>query len=461
MKTATLLFMMTTALAAGSGPGFNLPAPQTFKLRNGMTVFYLQDRSLPLVGFRLLVNGAGAAAEPENLEGAADLMAELMMKGAAGKSALQVAEELDQLGAALQINAGDEFLSLSGQSLAKYWPELLSLTCDCLLRPDFSEAEFGKETERRIDQIKAIKDNPSQAVAQYFRKAYLAGHPFSHLAVGSEASLQAMTIEDIRAFYRRAVRPDQALLAVVGDFTSSELKKELDRQFSIWKKSDAKVTAAVVPPLPVPHGKRGLLVDKPDASQAYFILGAPGIAAVDQHAAAAQVMNTLFGGRFTSRLNKELRVKRGLTYGARSNLESWRPGGLFTISSYTRNEKIGEMLQVSLELLRQAALAGFDEEEVVSGRNYVLGQFPPKFETLMSKARAYTDLAFYGLPFDYYAGLLGRVGSSDREAVHAQAKRVMPQEDYVLVVVGKAEEIRDQLAPFADWEIRSISDDGF
>lgn len=461
MKTATLLFMMTTALAAGSGPGFNLPAPQTFKLRNGMTVFYLQDRSLPLVGFRLLVTGAGTAAEPESLEGAADLMAELMMKGAAGKSALQVAEELDALGAALQINAGDEFLSLSGQSLAKYWPELLSITCDCLLRPDFSEAEFVKETERRIDQIKAIKDNPPQAVAQYFRKAYLAGHPFGRLAVGSEASLQAMTVKDIRAFYRSAIRPDQALLAVVGDFAPADLKKGLEKNFSLWKNSGSQTPAAVLPALPSPHGKRGLLVDKPDASQAYFILGAPGIAAVDQQAAAAQVMNTLFGGRFTSRLNKELRVKRGLTYGARSSLESWRPGGLFTISSYTRNEKIGEMLQVSLDLLRQAVLVGFDEEEVVSGRNYVLGQFPPKFETLMSKARAYTDLAFYGLPFDYYAGLLSRVGSSDREAIHAQARRLMPQENYVLVVVGKAEEIREQLAPFADWEIRSITDDGF
>jgi len=461
MNTATLLFMMTTALAAGSGPGFNLPAPQTFKLPNGMTVFYLQDRSLPLVGFRLLINGAGAAAEPESLEGAADLMAELMMKGAAGKSALQVAEELDELGADLQIKAGDEFLSLSGQSLARYWPKLLSLTCDCLLRPDFSEAEFIKERERRIDQIKAIKDNPSHAVTQYFRKAYLAGHPFGRLAVGSEASLQAMTVKDIRVFYRSAIRPDQALLAVVGDFSPAELRNGLEKNFSQWKKSGTKASAVVLPPLPLPRGKQGLLVDKPDASQAYFIIGAPGIAVVDQHAAAAQVMNTLFGGRFTSRLNNELRVKRGLTYGARSTLESWRPGGLFTISSYTRNEKIGEMLQVSLDLLRQAALVGFDEEEVVSGRNYVLGQFPPKFETLMSKARAYTDLAFYGLPFDYYAGLLSRVGSSDREAVHAQARRLMPQEDYVLGVVGKAEEIREQLAPFADWKFRSITDDGF
>ncbi|NLP11677.1 insulinase family protein [bacterium] len=461
MKTATLLFIMTTALAAGSGPGFNLPAPQTFKLRNGMTVFYLQDRSLPLVGFRLLINSAGTAAEPESLEGAADLMAELMMKGAAGKSALQVAEELDALGAILQINAGDEFLSLSGQSLAKYWPELLSITCDCLLHPDFSEPEFVKEKERRIDRIKAIKDEPSQAVIHYFRKAYWEAHPFGRLAVGSEASLQAMTVKDIRAFYRSAVRPDQALLAVVGDLSSADLKKELEKRVSMWRNSDAVAPSTVLPALPLPRGKRGLLVDKPDASQAYFILGAPGIAAVDQHAAAAQVMNTLFGGRFTSRLNNELRVKRGLTYGARSSLESWRPGGLFTISSYTRNEKIGEMLQVSLDLLRQTALQGFDEDEVVSGRNYVLGQFPPKFETLMSKARAYTDLAFYGLPFDYYSGLLSRVGSSDREAIHVQARRLMPQENYVLVVVGKAEEIREQLAPFAVWEFRSIMKDGF
>ena len=461
MKYVPILFILTVVLAAAAGPSFNLPAPHSFKLRNGLTVYCLQDRSLPLVGFRLLIPGAGTAAELEKLEGSADLMAELLMKGAAGKSAQQVAEALDFTGASLQVYAAEEYLSISGQSLVRFWPDLVQLTSECLLQPTFSDSEFVKEIDRRIDGIKAIKDEPSAAVRFYFRKAYWRSHPLGRLSVANETSLRAMTVDDIRRLYRATVRPDQALLAVVGDIDVADLRVELEKEFSLWKKSAKAVPVTKWPDLPVPSFKRCLLVDKPDASQAYFILGAPGLAVGDANSASAQVMNTLFGGRFTSWLNGELRIKRGWTYGARSSLDSWKPGGLFTISSYTKNDQIGEMLRVSIELLNKAKTEGFNQDEMISGRNYVLGQFPLKFETLMSKARAYTDLSFYGLPFTYYTTFLAGVQSSTVESVHQQAQRLMPQDHYVLVVIGKADEIREQLQPFGSWEIRSISESGF
>ncbi len=181
----------------------------------------------------------------------------------------------------------------------------------------------------------------------------------------------------------------------------------------------------------------------------------------DEISAAANVMNTLWGGRFTSWLNTELRIKRGLTYGARSFFQSWKPGGIFTASSYTKNEQLGEMLDITLDLLKKARQEGFSEEEVESARNYILGQFPPTLETNASKASAYLRLAFYGLGFDYYDRYLAQVEKMAPSSLQAAASKLLPEENYVLVVVGKAEVVRPLLSKFGPIQEKKITDPGF
>jgi predicted Zn-dependent peptidase len=181
----------------------------------------------------------------------------------------------------------------------------------------------------------------------------------------------------------------------------------------------------------------------------------------DKITAAASAMNTLFGGRFTSWLNTELRIKRGLTYGASSSARTWAVGGMFAVSSYTKNDKIGEMLDIVFELLRKGAKDGFTGEETESSRNYILGQFPPTLETNASKAGAYVRLAFYKLGFDQYDKYLDDVGKITPAAVKAAAVTLLPQDDFVLVVVGKAEEIRPLLKKFGTWQEKKITDPGF
>jgi len=216
-----------------------------------------------------------------------------------------------------------------------------------------------------------------------------------------------------------------------------------------------------IPALPRPRGRKLLLVDKPDATQAYFVLGAPGYAMGDKVTAAASAMNTLFGGRFTSWLNTELRIKRGLTYGAASNARTWAAGGLFTVSSYTKNDKLGEMLDIVFDLLGKGAKEGFSAEELESSRNYILGQFPPTLEMNASKAGAYVRLAFYKLGFDQYDKYLNEVGRLTPASVKAAAAALLPQEDFVLVVVGKAAEIRPLLAKYGTWQEKKITDPDF
>jgi predicted Zn-dependent peptidase len=454
MKKAALIAIIATMAVLPLVAANSLPTPTKITLDNGLTVYYLQDRDVPLVAVRLLIKNAGTAFEPA--EGLADLTAALLLKGAAGKSAAQVAEAIDGLGASLDISAADEYLNLSAGCLAEHFDPVMAIAADCLLRPAFNPEEFQKERQNRIDSLKAAKDSPGQAVRLYFRKAYFGSHALGHLAGGTDSSLAAVTVDQAREFHRNYLVPQRTVMAVTGDIDPDRLKRVLDRTFGPWQRSAA-AAATALPPLPVPNGKTCLLIDKPDATQAYFVLGMPGFAMGDDISAAAQVMNTLFGGRFTSWLNTELRIKRGLTYNTNSQFQQWRNAGIFTASSYTKNDKIGEMLTITLELLAKARKEGFSAEEIQSARNYILGQFPPTLENLGAKARSYLTLDFYGLDFNYYDGLLERIGRIDKGQADAVAGKFLSERDYVLVVVGKADEISAQLAPFGDFQVKKIS----
>lgn len=439
---------------------FKLPQPERFKLSNGLTVFYLYNPELPLVSFRLLISGAGTAFEPLELDGLANFTADMLLKGAGKMTADEIAEAIDFMGASLDFSASEEYVLGSGECLSEHLPRLLQIAADCLTSPWFPEEEFKKEQARRADMVKAIKDNPGQAVRYYFLKAYFGSHPLGHIPVGTEVSLTKIKLEDIRAFYKQRYRPDQMLLAVVGDVKKEKVLNYLQASFGSWKVAGV-AAGASFPSLPQPKGKTIILVDKPDATQAYFILGSPGHRMGDEISPAAQVMNTLWGGRFTSWLNTELRIKRGLTYGASSSLQSWKQGGIFRASSYTKNEQLKEMLTISIDLLRKGRKEGFAAEEVQSARNYILGQFPPTLETNASKAMAYVRLAFYGLGFDYYDRYLARIDKITLEEVKQAAVRLLPEENFVLVVVGRAEQVREALRQIGPIQEKKITDPGF
>jgi predicted Zn-dependent peptidase len=451
---AVLLLAASFAQAA-----FKLPAPEKLILKNGITVYFLKSAEVPLVSFRLFLKGAGSAQEPAELEGVAGLTADQIMKGTAGMNAEAVAEALDFMGARLGFSAAEEYASLNAECLAEHFPKVLKIAADCLTGPAFKDDEFEKERKTRLDGLKSVKDNPGAAVRAYFSKAYFGSHPLGHLASGTEASLKKMTAADVKSYYAKYYGPGGAIAALVGNIEKAAALELLNAALGGWK--GAKVPASAVPPLPAPKGVKLLLVDKPDANQAYWVLGAPGYALGDKVTPQAAVMNTLFGGRFTSWLMTELRIKRGLTYGAGSNFQTWLAGGLFTASSYTRNEKIGEMLEIVFDLLKKAGTSGFAPEEIESSRNYIQGQFPPTLETNAAKANAYVRLAYFGLGFDYYDKYLAGVQAVTPASAKEAAALLLPTKVYVLVVVGKAAEIKAQLQKFGTWTEKKITDPGF
>ncbi len=457
---ALVLIVLAAGTSALTAAG-RLPVPEKVVLKNGLTVYVLVNKDLPVVSFRMFVGGAGSAFEPSSAEGAASMTATLMLKGAGSMGAEAVAEALDFMGASLTVSAAEEYAQVSGDSLAEHFPRLMAIAGDCLKSPAFKEEEFAKERAKRIDGLKAAKDNPGAAVRYYFQKAYFDGHPLGHLTQGTEASLGAMTIKDVRQFYAARFRPDRSVAAVVGDIDKAALLPLLESTIGGWARPAGAPPSETIPPLPKPKGRSLLLIDKPDATQAYFALGAPGYAMGAKITPAAAVMNTLWGGRFTSWLNTELRIKRGLTYGASSMFRTWLAGGIFQATSYTKNDKIGEMLDITFGLLGKAGKTGFTPEEVESSRNYILGQFPPTLETNASKAGAYVRLAFYKLGFDYYDKYLAAIAKVTPEEAGKAAAGLLPATDFVLVVVGKAADIKSQLSKFGTWKERKISEPGF
>ena len=440
---------------------FRLPAPEKIVLKNGLTLYYLKNADYPLISFQMFVRGAGFAFEPGAVEGIAGLTAELMQKGTAKMDADALAEAVDFMGASLEISASGENATVSAGSLSEHFPKLMEIAADCLINPSFKEDEFAKERSKRIDNIKAVKDNPDSAVRPYFFKAYFGAHPMGHLASGTESSLKKMTVADIKDFYKKYYRPERAIAGVVGNIDKAKLLEILEATLGKWNNPGPAAPLSTVPALPKPKGRKLILVDKPDASQAYWILGAPGYAIGDKITPQAAVMNTLFGGRFTSWLNTELRIKRGLTYGVDSNFQTWSVGGLFLANSYTKNDSIGEMLDIVLDLLRKARKDGFTAEEVESSRNYLQGQFPQRLETNAGKARTYAMLAFYNLGFDYYDKYLARVQAVSPSDIQDAAVKLLPETDFVLVVVGKAAEIRKQLEKYGTWTVKKITDPDF
>ena len=455
------VFALSVAAVLPLAAARQLPAPEKLVLNNGLTVYCLRNADLPLVSVRVVFGGAGSAYEPAGSEGAAGLATALMMKGTSTMDADAIAEALDFMGANLDLSAAEEYAQLTGDSLAEHFPRLLEIAAGCLTDPAFAASEFDKERALRIDGLKSAKDNPGAAVRYYFQKAYFGAHPMGHLASGTEASLGTMTVQAARDFFRKNFRPDRAIAAVVGDIDRVKLVPLLERTLGRMAGPAGPAAATTLPALPRPKGRRLLLVDKPDATQAYFMLGGPGYAMGDRITAAASAMNTLFGGRFTSWLNTELRIKRGLTYGASSSARAWAAGGLFSVSSYTKNDKIGEMLDIVFDLLEKGARDGFAAKETESGRNYILGQFPPSLETNASKASAYVRLAFYKRGFDEYDRYLDEIGKLTPAALKAAAAALLPQDDFVLVVVGKAEEIRPLLTKYGAWQEKKITDPGF
>ena len=303
-----LLALVSVLPAQAQSGGLKLPPFKKNKLKNGLTILLLEQHDLPLVSFSFIVK-AGSTADPAGKEGVADLTASLLRKGTKSRTADQIAAELDFIGAQLFGGAGLDFTSGRAEFVKKDLTKGLDIFSECLTGSTFPQTEVEKLLKQNIDGLKSAKDRAQGVIGEYFN-AYLYGtHPYARPVGGDEKSLAALTRDDVLKFYDSYYTPSNTILAVAGDFVAAEMEKLLTDKFGAWPDKKAPVNNL---PAPVAvTGKKLLLVDKPDSTQTYFEIGNLGIARTNPDRVHIGVINTLFGGRFTSMLNDALRVSSG------------------------------------------------------------------------------------------------------------------------------------------------------
>jgi zinc protease len=460
-----LLLLSAAAVPAPGAPrptgGVRLPPYRALTLPNGMTVLLMEQHKVPLVSLHYVVR-AGSVADPAGKEGLASVTAALLRKGTASRTADQISEALDFVGASYSASAGPDFSSGRAEFVKKDVAGGLDLFADLLQHPVFPEAEATKLLAQRIDAIKAAKDSAQGVIRMYF-DAYLYGsHPYARPTGGDERSLAAISRDDVVKFHATNYVPASVILSVVGDFDTADMAKAVTERFGPWAAKGKPAPVALAAPRAAP-GKRLLLVDKPDSTQTYFVIGNVGVARNNPDRVPIELVNTLFGGRFTSMINTALRIKGGLTYGASSGFEMRRAAGPFFIRSYTKNASTEKALDTALEVLRQLHEKGITEEDLASAKAYTKGTLPPQtLETSEQLAALLSELRLYGLPDAEINDFYARVDA----VTLADATRVIatyyPEKDLTFVLVGKAGEIAPVARKYAtEVKTRPIAEPGF
>jgi len=466
---AILSFAPIFAFAQRSSAHITPPPPQSFVLPvytrevlpNGLTLLLLEKHEVPLVSATLVLR-SGTVADPKGKEGLATLTSELLRRGAGSRSAEAFSNDLDFIGMQFRTTASLDATTISANFLKKDQAAALSLLTDAVLHPTFPQAEFAKTLGQQQDEVHATKDEPRQVLDLYFN-AFLYGpeSPYGRPPEGDEVSLRNITREDVAGFYAANYVPGNAILAVSGDFDSSEMKAAIRQAFGAWQgKAPAPVS---LPPSKPQTGRRLLLIDKPDATQTYFAMGNLGIDATDPSRGPIQVVNTLFGGRFTSLFNTELRIKSGYSYGASSRFLQLRAPGPFTMETYTKNATTGQAMDKTIEVLNTAHRAGFTEDQLTSAKNSIAGELPPSLETSQQLADTLARNELYGITREQFnANLVALQKTTVAEEKEILAKDFPSADDLVIVVIGKAAEIEPLMAKYTTkMTVRKISDPGY
>jgi predicted Zn-dependent peptidase len=424
-----------------------------------MTVLLLEKHGVPIVNFAALVK-TGAAADPAGEEGLASITAQLLRKGTQKRTAQQFAADSDFTGGSVEADASADFSSVAGEFLNKDLARGLDLFSDALLHPIFPQSEVDKLLAQSLDGVRAAKDEARSVLGTYYNAYLFNGNGYGRTSDGDEISLTRIHRDAIVKFYETYYAPGNIILAVAGDFQTADMKKKLEEVFGGWPSKP--VTPVKIPVLPPVKGKKLLLVDKPDATQTYFAIGNVATAAGDPDRVAIRLVNTVFGGRFTSLLNEALRVESGLTYGAISAFDPRKAPGPFGMYSYTKNESTAQAIDMALQVLQKLHKQGITADELASAKSYIKGQFPPSIETSKQLAQIIAINEFYGLDDREINDLEARLDAVTPAIAQQVIQKHFPADNLVFTLIGKRADIAAGVQKYAEkQDARVIGEPGF
>jgi len=434
---------------------WSLPPLHTSTTSQGMRVLVLPRGPLPLVSVRLVIE-AGSAHDPSGKEGLADFTARLLRRGAGGRSAQEIDDAVEFVGASLSVGASEELLILHLTTPERHLSAMLEVLATLVSQPDFPDAEVVSARTRTLAQLANELDEPGAIADRALTRAWWGTHPYGHDTSGSARQVAGFTREDVVGFHREKVGPRVSLISVVGAVEPKAAVRAIEKAFKGFTGGpDQAPRTPALAKRPVGHV---VLVDKPDQTQAQVRMVGPGFKFGAAPHFPAVVMNIALGGGFTSRLINEIRVNRGLTYGISSGFAPMRADGSFLVSTFTKTETTQEIIQVTLDELKKLREEGMTREELRHAQTYLAGLYPLRNETNDALASSLAELAMNGQGPDWIEHYRERVRAVTLVQANEVAQTFLYPEPPVLVVVGRARELKKPLATFGKVKVIPASE---
>lgn len=409
--------------------------PRRSTLENGLVLLTSEENALPMVTFNLLIK-AGSRYDPQGREGLANLAARLLTYGTRNRTALQISETLDFIGAGLSTGSGEELATVSLTLLKKDLDVGLDLLAEILTASVFPPEEIDRQKQSVVASIKAREEEPGAIAERKFMEALFPQSPYGRPVEGTESGVQRIDRAELAQFYKQYYRPNRAILAVVGDISQQELTEKLAKAFRPWEKGPS----AVEPVPSVSPGPASFIRINKNLTQANIVIGHEGVPRNHPDYYAIQVMNYILGGGgFSSRLMDSVRNERGLAYSVYSLFDAEKYVGTFQIAMQTKNESAEEAIRISIEEMRRIREKGVSGEELQAAKDYLIGSFPLRFDTNRRLAGFFAQVEFFELGLDYpdrYAELIRQVRQEDILRV---AKLYLQPEKLIVVVVANQE----------------------
>ncbi|HEV2363169.1 MAG TPA: pitrilysin family protein [Caulobacteraceae bacterium] len=412
-----------------------LPVPATRTLANGLEVVVAKSSDLPLIAADLFVPG-GAAADPPGKSGLGDLVSDVITEGAAGRSAEEIARSTEALGADLEASSSSEHQALALSVLAPQASAALAIMADVAERPTFAPQELERARKQALDELAVAYQQPGELAGIVDEPLVFAGTPLGHAQDGTPASLPAIGRADLATYQQTWWRPDNAILVVTGDVTPERGFALAQQAFGGWTRPPGPPPA--VPQVAPSAAPRQVAVDLPGTGQAAVVLSGPTISRSDPGYYQALVADQVLGGGYSARLNQDVRVKRGLSYGAGSELSAMRQSGLFAAQAQTRNEAAGQVADLMAADI--AALAGSppDPEELANRKSALVGAYGRELATAAGLADVLGTLAVEGVPPAELDVWPDKVQAVTADQVVGAARAALDPRRLSLIVVGDA-----------------------
>jgi zinc protease len=427
---------------AAAARAVKVPVPQSFQLSNGLTVIAMpQTGGVPVVSASLVVR-SGSDANPVDKPGLAGFTAALLDQGTATRSALQLADEVAQIGASLSTGTSRDASTVQTSSLSRNFSAALALLADVALRPSFPAEEVERVRARRLADLVEQRANPVQIATNVTSKTLYGAHQYGFSETGTVESNKAMTRADLQAFWKQNFVPGNAALVVTGAVSMQELRKLAEAQFGGWPKGTATPAKLGTPSTSAP---RLVIVDRPGSPQTQLRVATFGVPRNSPDYVPVRVMNTILGGMFASRINMNLREEHGYTYGANSQFVFWRSGGPFSVTTGVRTDVTAPAVHEVMLELKKMIETRVTPQELTLAKDAITLQLPALFETNDRTVGSLATLFTHGLPLNYYSNLAEQISVVDAQAVQEVARKYLVPDKFVVVAVGDRSKIGEPL----------------